>query len=133
MRKKEMLDKNWIGKTFRLKPEVIFLYKFLEFYMVYKYDISKDDLFNELVKDTLTYIVDNDIKIIRKNERTKRIVKGFSIEENVMDALNELFKEYKNLYKAEVVEFLIILYFKNKVNKKEAKPFITFLDTIISE
>jgi hypothetical protein len=124
MRKKENANKNWIVKTFRLKPEIVFLYNFLEFYMPYKYDISKDELFDILVRQTLKYIADNDIKIIRKNERTNRIVKGLSMKENTMYTLDNLFNEYIDLYKATVIEFLISLYFKNNVKKKDLDPFI---------
>lgn len=125
MRKKENANKKWIVKTFRLKPEIIFLYNFLEFYMPYKYDISKDELFDILVRESLKYIVDNDIKIIRKNERTNRIVKGLSMKESTMYSLDNLFNEYMDLYKATVIEFLISLYFKNNIKKKDLDPFIS--------
>lgn len=133
MRKKESLNQNWIIKTFRLKPEVIFLYNFLEFYTMYIHNMSRDELFDTIIKDSLKYIVSNNLSIVRTKEKSKRIVKGFSIKENTMDALNALFKAHEHMYKAEIVEFLIILYLKNNVKKKDAEPFITFYNSVLSD
>jgi hypothetical protein len=65
---------------------------------------------------------------MRPKEKAKRLVKGLSIRENTMDALNNLFDEYEYMYKAEVVELLIELYFRNNTKKQEALPFIKSLN-----
>jgi hypothetical protein len=129
MRKKEKQSQDWIVKTFRIKSNSIFLYNFLEFYTTYINDISKDELFDIIVTDSMKYIVDNNIEIVKVKEKTKRVVKGFSIKKDTLEDLFKLFNDYKHiLFKGEVIEFLIELYLKNNIKKQEALPFIQSLN-----
>lgn len=134
MRKKESLKEKWIIKTFRIKKEVIFLYSFLEFYILYikDLDISKNEIFDFIVRDSIKYMTENNISIERTQERAKRVVKGFSIREDTLDVLDTLFSEHEYMYKAEVVEFLIVLYLRNNVTREEAEPFLTFFNSLYS-
>ena len=115
-------DVKKLQKTFRIRDEIIKLYKFLEFYGVNN-NIAKDDLFDVAINYSLDLINTKKVTYFYNFSKAIRTVKGFTMTE---ETKNRIFKFYhcQNEYKkGEVVELLISIYALKHLSQSEFKNF----------
>lgn len=131
MRKKTQSQEKWLQKTFRIRPEAVNMYKYLEFYASI-HNISKDSLFDIIVNYSLDYITEEKPGIFLKEVEGDRLVKGFTIKKETLDRLNE-FVQNKASKKGEQIELLIGIYALGHLNKEKLKELniYIYVDTFI--
>lgn len=121
MRNKSTLDFNWIQKTFRIRKEVIKIYKYLEFHAI-KNDISKDILFDNIVNFSMDYINTYKPKISITKFDELRDVKGFTLQEETYSDLQKFYdNNFNHFLVAEFIECLIGIYSVKTLSQPEIK------------
>lgn len=124
MRKKDELNKNWLQKTFRVRDEVISLYKFLEFHGVQN-NISKDNLFELIANYSIDFLEENNPTFELYEFNGKRSVKGFTLSEKTLERIEHFQKKYKRiLKKGESIEVLLYIYAINHLSKREVNKLV---------
>lgn len=131
MRNKETLNQDWLQKTFRVRIEIINLYKYLEFYGINN-NIPKDMLFEGVVNYSLDFIENYKQPLEINSIDVKREVKGFTFTNETYDRLLNYFKLKKGeKKKGEIVEMLIEIYSLTHLKKEEIEnvyPYVNILE-----
>lgn len=141
MRKKETKNEVWLQRTFRVRAEIMNMYKYLEFHASQN-EISKDILFEKIVNFSLDYIdcESNDIsyqnEILRQarlfnyyDVNVRRQVKGFTLSQNTLERLLKVFKDNDTIKIGQIIEVLIGLYTEKHLRTEEIVMLITRLNS----
>lgn len=115
-----MKEGNWKIKTFRIRPEALELYKYLEYWGTKK-GISSDVLFDEIVSFSLSYFKENPFNVSMVRSEINRVVKGFSLQKATLDELNVFQGERDELLVGETIEAILGLYAFKKLDPEEQK------------
>jgi len=115
-----MKEGNWKTKTFRIRPEALELYKYLEYWGIKK-GISSDVLFDEIVTFCLNYLRDHPLSFSMSQSKVNRVVKGFSLQQSTLNDLMAFHKEHNDLYIGETVEAFLGLYAHFNLSPDEQK------------
>ena len=115
-------DNSTFTKTFKLRDEAILLYKFLEFHAALN-NISKNTLFDKVVRFSLDYFASKDFNILISDPSKNRVVKGFTVSDNTLDDLIKFKDERTSLKRGEIVESAIGLYAVENLDKTELDKF----------
>lgn len=110
MRSRESQDKDFFVKTFRIRPDALEAYKYLEF-LATKGSKPKDTLFETIILFGLDYFSGKKLSFHIDNVSSAKPVKGFSV---TTDTLKN-FMDYKDMYAShlfigDLVEIFITLY-----------------------
>jgi len=118
---------NWIQKTFRIRPEAISLYMYLEYYIDKTYDIPAYRAFDEIIEYSISHIAGNNIDFVVSEFNSKRSVKGFTISKKNLDLLKKFFSLNKGVKKGQIIEIMIALYAAKHLSEEELSKLKTYM------
>lgn len=107
-----------IQKIIRIRPKAYEIYKYLEYKYLKAHD-SYNNLFNDIIDYSLSYVKKNSLYFQIKDYEERRIVKGFTLKKSLLDKFNDFHVKNVHLQIAELVEIFIYIYALKVLTSKE--------------
>lgn len=131
--KKDVLGKDWIMRTVRIRESYFPICSFLM--NVYPYITKKDSekISDDIINWAIDYLLNNELSYFVDIYKPGRKNKGFPISIDTNNKLNDVFKEFseeyrlkynRRFYMAEFMELLIYIYSINHLSEEQIKLFI---------
>lgn len=132
--KKDLLNSGWIKRPIRIKNDYIKVCSYLEF-IAKKREIDTHVFFNEVFLYSMKSLIEKGLNYSIEEYKPRRIVKGFILNKETSDKLDDLFSAYNKIFSmtcgrkiffGEFIELMIYIYSMECLRKSD----IDVLETI---